>query len=128
MTKMKIAFWIIPIGFLALVGYQNKAFFQETRSLSVNLAFTAYDTPQLQIWIFFLVLFVFGILLTYLFGLPGKFRAGKSIKTLNAAVSSQRSELTSLKNEVAAMRNPVPAEPAANAPLPGDGEKVEPRE
>jgi len=126
MKKIKIAFWIIPIGFLVLVGYQNKAFFQETRSLSVDLAFTAYQTPELQIWIFFLALFVFGILLTYLFGLPGKFRAGKSIKTLNGAISSQRSELTALQNEVAAMRNPVPVEPAVNEPPPGGVEKVEP--
>jgi len=124
MKKLKIAFWIIPIGFLALIGFQNKDFFQKIQSLRVDLMFTAYETPELQIWIFFLGLFFFGILLTYLFSLPGKFRAGASVKTLNGTISSQRDELAALRNEVDAMRNPAPVEPADKEPLPGGADKV----
>ena len=124
MKKMKVAFWIIPIGFLALFGFQNKDFFQKIQSLHVDLMFTAYETPELQIWIFFLGLFFFGILLTYLFSLPGKFKAGARVKTLKGTISSQRDELAALKNEVAAMLNPAPVEPADKEPLPGGADKV----
>ena len=124
MKKLKIAFWILIFVFLALVGYQNRAFFRAPLSLSVDLGLTEYTTPEMQIWVFFIALFLFGILLSYFFSLPAKFRAGKIIKTLNATISSQRDELTALKNEVAAIRNPVPVEPVDNEPLPSGADKV----
>ena len=127
MKKIKIAFWILVFAFLALIIYQNKAFFQAPLSLQVNLAVAQYTTPELQIWVFFMALFLLGILLTLLFGLPGKFKAGKTVRTLNATISSQRNELAALQNEVAAMRTPAPAEPApeASAPVSPEPEKVE---
>jgi hypothetical protein len=124
MKKLKIAFWIIPIGFLALIVYQNKEFFQKSQSLRVNLIFTAYETPELQIWIFFLGLFLFGILLAYLFGLPGKLKVGTSIKTLNGTISSQLEEIKALKNDVFAMRSPAPVEPADKEPLAGGADEI----
>ena len=125
MKKVKIAFWIFVFAFLALIIYQNKAFFQAPLSLRVNLAVTAYETPELQIWVFFIALFLLGIILTYLFGLPGKFRAGKNAKNLSATITAQRNELAALKNEVAAMRNQAPAEPATPEPAPAATDKAE---
>ena len=120
MKKIKIAFWILVFAFLALVIYQNRAFFQAPLSLQVNLVAAKYVTPELQIWVFFIGLFLVGIVLTFLSGLPAKFRAGKSIRTLNATIASQRNELAALQNEVAAMRSPAPEEPAAGEPAPGE--------
>ncbi len=127
MKKLKIVFWIIPIGFLVLVGYQNKDFFQESRKMSVDLMFAAYETPELQTWMFFAVLFLFGILLMFLFSLPGKFKAGKSIKNLTATNTALQSELAALTNEVSAMRNPVTAEPAEKTSPPASVDSAEPR-
>jgi len=126
MKKFKIAFWILVFAFLALVCYQNKAFFRAPLSLQVNLGFTSYATPELQVWVFFIALFIVGIILTYFSGLPSKFRTGKMIKTLNTTIASQRNELAALKSEVTAMRSPAPAQPAAPQ-SPADGtDKVEP--
>lgn len=125
MKKFKIAFWILVFAFLALVIYQNKAFFQAPLSLQVNLAVTAYETPELQIWVFFIGMFLLGIILTYLFSLPARFNAGRHVKTLNATVASQRDELAALKNDVAAMRTPPPVEPAVEEPAPAETNKVE---
>lgn len=125
MKKMKFAFWILVFALLALIIYQNRAFFQAPLSLRINLAFTEYVTPELKIWVFFITLFCLGILLTYVFSLPAKFRAGKSIRTLNATITSQRDELAGLRNEVAAMRSPAPAEPAPVEPAPVDTNKAE---
>lgn len=124
MKKLKIAFWIIPIGFLALIVFQNKEFFKKSQSLRVDLMFTAYETPELQIWIFFLGLFLLGVLLTYLFVLPGKFKVGTSIKTLNGTISSQLDEIAALKKDVFAMRGPAPVEPADKEPLAGGADEI----
>jgi len=126
MKKMKIAFWLLVFAFLALIIYQNLAFFRAPLSLQVNLGFTEYATPELQIWVFFIGLFFSGILLTYLFSLPAKFGAGKNLRTLNATIASQRDELNALKNDVAAMRSPAPVEPAQGEAAPVGADKVEP--
>ena len=124
MKKMKIAFWLLVFAFLALIIYQNLAFFRAPLSLQVNLGFTEYATPEFQIWVFFIALFLLGILLTYLFCLPAIFKAGKN-RTLNATIASQRDELNALKKDVAAMRSPTPVEPAQGEPAPVGTDKVE---
>jgi len=128
MKKMKIVFWLLVFAFLALIIYQNLAFFRAPLSLQVNLGFTEYATPEFQIWVFFIALFFLGILLTYLFSLPAKFSAGKEKRTLNATIASQRDELNALKNDVDAMRSPAPVEPAQGEPAPAGTDKVESRE
>ena len=127
MKKMKIAFWLLVFAFLALIIYQNIAFFRAPLSLQVNLGFTEYATPEIQIWGFFIALFLLGILLTYLFCLPAKFRAGKNVRALNAKIASQRNELDLLKKDILAMRSPAPVEPAKAEPAPVVTDKVEPR-
>lgn len=116
MKKIKIAFWIFVFAFMALIIYQNRAFFQAPLSLQLNLGVAKYATPEQQIWVFFIGQFLLGILLAYLFGLPARFRAGKNIKTLDATVISQRNELDALKREVTALQSPAPAQPEAGQP------------
>ena len=125
MKKMKIAFWLLIFAVLALIIYQNIGFFRAPLSLQVNLGFTEYATPEFQIWVFFIALFFLGILLTYLFSLPAKFRAGKNIRALNAQIASQRDKLDTLKKDVLAMRSPAPVEPAQGEPAPVGTDKVE---
>jgi hypothetical protein len=128
MKKMKIAFWLLVFAFLALIIYQNIAFFRAPLSLQLYLGFTEYATPESQIWVFFIALFFLGILLTYLFCLPAKFRAGKNMRALNAKIASQRDELNLLNKDILAMRSPAPVEPAKGEPAPVGTDKVEPRE
>jgi len=125
MKKMKIAFWLLVFAFLALIIYQNLAFFRAPLSLQVDLGFTEYATPEFQIWVFFIALFILGILLTCLFSLPAKFKAGQDKRTLNATIASQRDELNALKKDVAAMRGPAAVEPAREESAPVGTDKVE---
>ena len=126
MKKMKIAFWVLVFAALALIIYQNLAFFRAPLSLKLNLGFKTYATPEFQIWVFFIGLFLLGILLTYLFCLPAKFRAGKNIRALNATIASQRKELDLLKKDILAMRSPQPDEPIQEKPAPGGTDEAEP--
>ena len=47
MKKAKIAFWLILICFLALLGYQNWDFFMKPNGLRINLLLVQYQTPEL---------------------------------------------------------------------------------
>jgi HAMP domain-containing protein len=119
MKKVKIAFWVIVFGFLALVIYQNQDFFLAKRSLGVNLYFTAYTSPEVHNAIFFLVFFFAGLLITYVFSLFSQFKAGKTIKSLNASLKSNSEELSRLRSEVAALQSsntPTMQAPPAQAP------------
>jgi len=127
MKKIKIAFWILVFAFLGLIIYQNRAFFQAPLSLQLNLGFARYVTPEQQIWVFFIGLFLMGILLAYLFSLPARFKAGKNTKTLNATIASQRDELDALKREVTAMQSPAPARQETGQPAAAASDGVEPQ-
>jgi predicted membrane protein len=121
MKKVKIAFWVIVFGFLGLIIFQNQDFFLAKQSLSVNLYFTSYTSPEVENALFFLVFFFAGLLITYIFSLFSQYKAGKTIKALNATIKSNGEELSKLQSEVAALKQPSapPAEPppAAQPPV-----------
>jgi hypothetical protein len=100
MKKAKIAFWLILIGFLGLLGYQNYDFFMSQHGLRINLLFVQYDTPQLQNAILFLIFFFTGLLISYFIMLFERFKSKKIIKTLNTALDMNQKQLDELKKEV----------------------------
>lgn len=114
MKKVKIALWVIIIGFVALVMYQNKAFFTARNSFDINLYFTQYHTPAIQNAILLLVFFATGLLIAYFFSLFGKFKASKTIKELKAALNASMNQMTILKQEVEALKQARQGEPAQN--------------
>ena len=100
MKKAKIAFWLILIGFLGLLGYQNYDFFMSQHGLRINLLFVQYDTPQLQNAILFLIFFFTGFLISYFITLFERFKSKNMIKTLNTALDMNQKRLDELKKEV----------------------------
>ena len=100
MKKAKIAFWLILIGFLVLLGYQNYDFFMAQHGLRINLLFVQYDTPQLQNAILFLIFFFTGFLISYFITLFERFKSKNMIKTLNTALDMNQKQLDELKKEV----------------------------
>ena len=100
MKKAKIAFWLILIGFLGLLGYQNYDFFMSQHGLRINLLFVQYDTPQLQNAILFLIFFFTGFLISYFITLFERFKSKNMIKTLNTALDMNQKQLDELKKEV----------------------------
>jgi uncharacterized integral membrane protein len=109
MKKVKIAFWIILIGFFALIFFQNQEFFMKNQSLQIDLAFTGYQTPELPSALFFLAFFMIGLLISYFSSLSYKFRSGKEIKKLNAVIISKADELSAMRNEIDAIKKSSPA-------------------
>ena len=112
MKKAKIAFWLILIGFLGLLGYQNYDFFMSQHGLRINLLFVQYDTPQLQNAILFLIFFFTGLLISYFIMLFERYKSKKIIKTLNTALDINQKQLDELKKEVHLLKGETP--PIAN--------------
>ena len=110
MKKGTLIIWVIIFGFMALVLFQNKAFFLETKTaISLNLGITeAYQSPELPNAVLVLFFFVCGIIIAYLFSLSTRFKAKRMIKKLNTTVASHLNELSELKSEISKLKGIEP--------------------
>ena len=119
MKKAKLVLWLIIIGFIGLVIFQNKGFFLTRQSFGVNLLFFNYRTPEIYSAILFVAFFLFGALIAYFFSLFERFRTNKTIKALNTAVTGYQQSVTALKAEVAGLKNTAPPLPSEEVTDPG---------
>lgn len=105
MKKATLIIWVIIFGVIALLIFQNQAFFLSNQALRVNLGvIKAYHTPQLPIAILVLFFFLGGVLIAYLFNLSARFKARRTIKKLNATIASQGTEVDGLRRELNALK------------------------
>jgi uncharacterized integral membrane protein len=108
MNKTKIGFWALIIIFIALLIYQNQEFFMAKQSLTFKLV--DYQSPDLDIYVIFVGFFVAGAIIAFLFSLPDRMKNKKIIKSLNETIQSQKGEIETYKNELAAIRGVSPEE------------------
>ena len=104
MKKVKIAFWIIVIGFFALVVYQNQDFFLSKHSLGLNLYVKAYRTVALPNAVLFAGFFLIGWLIAYAFGLAERYKTGKANKSLKSTIASQQDAISAMKKDIDALK------------------------
>lgn len=104
MKKAKVLLWLIIIGFIGLVIYQNNSFFMTKHSFGIDLMVFNYRSPEIYSAILFLLFFILGLLIAYFFGLFERFKANKTIKALTATNSSLEQMLGSLKNDLASIK------------------------
>jgi len=112
MKKVKLIIWLLILGFMGLVIYQNEGYFLNTeQSLRLNLGVVPeYHSPQLPMVFFYLVFFLYGLIVAYLFGLPERFRNRKSIKRLTVADTQREKAMTELNTELARIKGePLPS-------------------
>jgi len=105
MNKFKTVLWILIFGMLMLIIFQNQEFFMERKSFGINLLIVKYKSPELPSAIIFLLFFLAGLVISYLFSLAERFRLKKTIKKLNATIDSQAKAIPPVKKE------PGPAPP-----------------
>ena len=100
MKKATLIIWVIIFGVIALLIFQNQAFFLTNQSLQVKLGVVeAYHTPELPIAILVLMFFLTGIAIAYLFSLSARLKARRTIKKLNTTIASHNAELEGLRRE-----------------------------
>ncbi len=101
MKKATLILWVIIFGVIALLIFQNQAFFLGNQSLQVNLGVTeAYHTPELPIAILVLLFFLTGVAIAYLFSLSARFKARRTIKKLNTTLAAHNDEVAGLRREI----------------------------
>ena len=105
MKQTKMVIWAIIIVFIGLIIFQNQEFFLSKQILHLNIGIVdVYESPQVFVAIVFLVFFIFGVIIEYLFSLPERFRTNKMLKKLKAINTSLENELNGLKRDVAGLK------------------------
>ena len=105
MKKATLIIWVIIFGIIALVIFQNQAFFLTNQSLRINLGIIdEYNTPEIPIAILLLFFFFSGIVIAYLFNIAPRYKANRTNKKLNAAVAAHNNEVTELKREISSLK------------------------
>jgi uncharacterized integral membrane protein len=106
MKKVKIALWIIFLGFIAILFFSNKDyFFYNKQSIRILVPFAEpYELQEMPNVIYFLVFFLVGFLIAYFISLSERFKSKKTIKNLNAAATSQLEEISALKKEIDSLK------------------------
>lgn len=109
MKKATLIIWVIIFGFIALVIFQNQTYFLAKQSLRINLGvFQEYHSPELPNAILTLIFFFAGLLIAYLFNVPARFKAKRTIKRLNATISEHHGELSELRREINTLKGIEP--------------------
>ncbi len=102
MKTIKIIFWLIILGLLGTLIYQNSDYFMTKIALDLDLKITNWNwtIPELQNVVYFGICFLLGIILSGSKGLLTKYRLNKKIKAQNASIDSLKAEVNTLKTEL----------------------------
>ena len=104
MKKGTLIIWLIIFGFIALVIFQNQAFFLTKTDFDLNLGFQNYSIPPQYNAVVLLIFFFFGIIIAYLFNVSARFKAKRTIKKLNTTIAGHINELSELKSEIKTLK------------------------
>ncbi len=97
MRKVKLAFWLVLIGLLGVVFWQNQTFFLEKRGVGIDYWIGNYHTPELQVALYFLIFFLVGLLISSFSSLSERFVARKTIRKLNDELTNVRKNMSGLE-------------------------------
>ncbi|MGM0451906.1 MAG: lipopolysaccharide assembly protein LapA domain-containing protein [Thermodesulfobacteriota bacterium] len=115
MRKIKYLFWFIIAAVLIVFVAQNQKFFLDQKLLQIDLYFFDYETPKLPVGIYYVAVFVIGLLISYFFSLTEKFRNKKIIRKQNEQIKANERQINDLKtrsgSEPAPDAGQAPAEP-----------------
>lgn len=98
MKNIKLAFWVIFIGFIVLLLFQNQNIIVAKQSFKLDLMVTdEYHTPELSNGIIYFACLLAGFFSAFFAGLADRFKFKKNIKNLQTANDSQLKEIAALK-------------------------------
>jgi uncharacterized membrane protein YciS (DUF1049 family) len=111
MKKLKFLFWLVFVGFFALLVYQNLDFFSAKNILQIDLGIYQRTTPELTngaIIAGFVGIGVFIMLLMYFSSRYTVYKAKKTIKELKSNLEDRTSAIAGLKEELEALKQGGP--------------------
>jgi uncharacterized coiled-coil protein SlyX len=105
MQKVRIIVWVIISGFIGLVLFQNKVFFLEKQIFDIDLMIKQYHSPEIYNGALFLGCLLTGLLLSYFSSLLERFKAKKTIKHLDAQVTTYNDKIDSYNKKIASLES-----------------------
>ena len=105
MKKIKLVLWIIIVVFIGLVFFQNQAFFLEKKGISLNLYFGGQHPIEFRLIVWFLMMLIIGLLISYFYGLPERFKQRKTIKELNAKIDELNAKIDTQIETISQIRS-----------------------
>ena len=102
MKAFKFLVFLIVLGLLAVVGYQNQDYFLTDTALHIDLKIASlhYTAQSLPNWAYWGICFGLGLVITGLKGLFTAFRLGREIKQKEAEISDLNKKANKLKAEL----------------------------
>ena len=104
MKTIKIIFFIIILGLLGTIGYQNQDYFLSTTALhfdfkvwTLHYNYAAKALPNVAYWG---ICFGLGLLIVGMRGLFTAFRLGREVKKKDARIESLKGEVNHLKTRL----------------------------
>lgn len=107
MKKLKFVFWLVFVGFFALLVYQNLGFFSEKNILQINLGIYQRSTPELTngaIIAGFVGIGIFIMLVLYFSSRYTAYKANRIIKELKSNLEDRTTAIAGLKEELEALK------------------------
>jgi ATP adenylyltransferase len=98
MKQVKALIVILFLLLIVVLSVQNYAALTTKISFKANLLFLNYETAGLSIFLIAVVTFLFGVMVTWLFGLSERMAFKRQIKALMKDVKNNEMELNSLRN------------------------------
>ena len=98
MKQLKVLVIILFLLLIVVLSVQNYAALTTRIHFKANLLFLDYQTADLSVFLIAVVTFLFGVVVTWLFGLTERMAFKRQIKTLMKDVKNNEMELNSLRN------------------------------
>ena len=121
MKKLKFVFWLVFVGFFALLVYQNLGYFSAMNSLQINLGVYQRSTPELTNGVIIAAFVGIGIFIMLIFYFSSRYsvyKANKTIKELKKSLDERTSTLAGLKEELGALKQgALPARESLEEPV-----------
>jgi uncharacterized integral membrane protein len=115
MRKLKYGLWAIFIALIGLLVYQNKDFFLAKYSLGFDIGVYTSQTPETFNLVIIAVFFLCGMLISYIASLFERYKARRTIKTLQSTLDASSATIADLKKEVDALKVGWEPEPDSEA-------------
>ncbi|WDP89190.1 MAG: hypothetical protein HUN04_05380 [Desulfobacter sp.] len=105
MKIIKVLFFLIILGTLGTIGYQNQEYFLTNMGLHIDITifkktFLQYTARELPNWAYWGICFVLGLLIASIRGMVKAFRLGREIKAKNLRIDKLKGEINTLKTEL----------------------------
>lgn len=115
MKKIRLVLWLIVLGFIALVVYQNRVFLMGSQKVELDLWVQKYSA-ELNMGVILLGLFLAGLLISYFLSLAQRFKTRKTIRKLNEELDAERKRAAELESQLGKEPQPsTSASPASQA-------------